>query len=95
MAISEEEVRKIAKLAKLRLTDQEVQLYRSQFVKILDAIDELKSADTSHVPPTASVLGLTNVLREDEPQPFAARERLLEIAPERDGPYYKVPKVIE
>lgn len=95
MAISEEEVRKIAKLARLRLKDEEVRLYQSQLLKILEAIDELKQADTSRVPPTASVLGLTNVLREDAPEPFAERERLLEIAPERQGPYYKVPKVIE
>lgn len=95
MAISEEDVKKIAKLAKLRLTAQEVSLYKGQLGKILEAVDELSKLDTSAVPPTSSVLGLTNVLRADEPAPFDGVERLLANAPEREGPYYKVRKVIE
>lgn len=95
MAISREEVQKIAKLAKLRLTEAEVSLYQGQLGKILDAVNELSRLDTSGVPPTTSVLGLSNVLRPDEPEPFAAVEKLLENAPEREGPYFKVRKVIE
>ena len=95
MSISEEDVRKIAKLARLRLTDDEVKRYQGQLGKILDSMAELNALDTAKVEPTASVLGLSNVLRPDEPKPFKDVERLLSIAPDREGPYYKVRKVIE
>jgi aspartyl-tRNA(Asn)/glutamyl-tRNA(Gln) amidotransferase subunit C len=95
MSVSEADVRKIAKLARLRLNDDEVARYGGQLTKILDAMKELGSLDTKDVPPTSSVLGVVNVMREDEPRPFAGRERLLDNAPDRDGPYFKVRKVIE
>ncbi len=95
MGLTEEEVLKIAKLARLRLSSDEVRLYQSQLVKILDYVAELSRLDTAGVPPTASVLGLSNVMREDVPKPFEEPERLLSNAPEREGPYYKVKKVIE
>lgn len=95
MSVEESDVRKIAKLARLRLDDAEVRLYGGQLTKILDAMKELASVDTSRVAPTTSVLGTVNVLREDQPRPFEAREALLENAPDRDGPYFKVRKVIE
>lgn len=95
MSVSDDEVRKIAKLARLRLTDAEVALYGGQLSKILDSMTELAKADTSGVAPTTSVLGAVNVMRDDEPKPFADAEALLANAPERDGPYFKVRKVIE
>ena len=95
MAISESDVRKIAKLARLKLTDAEVKLYQGQLLKILDSMAELSKLDTSQVPPTTSVLGATNVMRDDQPAPFADVEALLANAPDREGPYYKVRKVIE
>ncbi len=94
MSISDDEVRKIAKLARLRLTDGEVGLYRDQLTKILDAMTELGALDTKNVAPTTSVLGVSDVTRPDEPRTFEERERLLENAPDRDGPYFKVRKVI-
>jgi aspartyl-tRNA(Asn)/glutamyl-tRNA(Gln) amidotransferase subunit C len=95
MAISEDDVRKIAKLARLKLTEAEVKLYQGQLVKILDSMAELSKLDTSQVPPTTSVLGATNVMREDQAAPFGDSEALLSNAPEREGPYFKVRKVIE
>ena len=95
MALTEEEVRKIAKLAKLRLTSEEVSRYQAQLLHILNHMAELSRLDTAEVPPTASVLGLVNVTREDEPKSSGDPERLLSLAPEREGPYYKVRKVIE
>jgi aspartyl-tRNA(Asn)/glutamyl-tRNA(Gln) amidotransferase subunit C len=95
MSVSDADVRKIAKLARLRLDDEEVERYGGQLGKILDAMKELGELDTKDVPPTSSVLGATNVMREDEPRPFEGRERILANAPERDGPYFKVRKVIE
>ena len=88
MSVSDADVRKIAKLARLRLTDGEVALYGGQLGKILDSMAELAALDTSAVPPTTSVLGVTDVTRPDEPMPFEGRERLLDNAPDRDGPYF-------
>jgi len=95
MSVSDADVKKIAKLARLRLTEAEVALYGGQLTKILDSMTELAKADTEGVPPTTSVLGAVNVMREDEPKPFEDVEALLANAPERDGPYFKVKKVIE
>jgi len=95
MAIDENDVRKIAKLARLKLTADEVKLYQGQLLKILDSMAELAKLDTSSVLPTTSVLGLSNVMREDVPVPFADPEKLLANAPEREGHYFKVRKVIE
>ena len=95
MSVSDADVKKIAKLARLRLSDAEVALYGGQLTKIIDSMAELAKADTEGVPPTTSVLSAVNVMREDEPKPFADVEALLENAPERDGPYFKVKKVIE
>jgi aspartyl-tRNA(Asn)/glutamyl-tRNA(Gln) amidotransferase subunit C len=94
MSVSDADVKKIAKLARLRLTDEEVKLYGGQLTKILDSMNELAALDTKNVPPTTSVLGVTDVTREDVPVTFEGRERLLENAPDRDGPYFKVRKVI-
>ncbi len=95
MSVSQDEVKKIAKLARLRLTEAEAALYGGQLTKIVDSMAELAAVDTSAVAPTASVLGVVNVMRDDEPEPFADAEALLANAPERDGPYFKVKKVIE
>lgn len=95
MSVSDADVKKIAKLARLRLSDAEVALYGGQLTKILDSMAELAKADTEGVPPTTSVLGAVNVMRDDVPLPFADAEALLANAPERDGPYFKVKKVIE
>ena len=54
---------------------------------------ELGALDTASVPPTTSVLGAVNVMREDIPRPFEDREALLANAPDRDGPFFKVRKV--
>ena len=95
MSVSDADVKKIAKLARLRLTPDEAARYGEQLTKILDSMAELAKVDTADVAPTTSVLGAVNVTREDEPKPFEDREALLANAPDRDGPYYKVRKVIE
>ncbi|HAM35366.1 MAG TPA: Asp-tRNA(Asn)/Glu-tRNA(Gln) amidotransferase subunit GatC [Elusimicrobia bacterium] len=108
MAITEDEVRKIAKLARLRLADGEAQLYQGQFSRILGLMTELSAVDTSLTAATffgggepsgshdgAAVVERPNVLRPDDPRPFSDPQRLLALAPERDGDYYKVRKVIE
>lgn len=67
MELSHEEVRRIAELAKLHLTEHEVALYAGQLAHVLDAFQTLRQVDTEHIPPTASVLPLKNVLRADVP----------------------------
>jgi aspartyl-tRNA(Asn)/glutamyl-tRNA(Gln) amidotransferase subunit C len=65
--LSHDEVRKIAELAKLDLTDEEVALYAGQLSDVLRYFQRLQQIDTSHIPPTASVLPLKNVFRPDVP----------------------------
>jgi aspartyl-tRNA(Asn)/glutamyl-tRNA(Gln) amidotransferase subunit C len=69
LELSRDEVRRIAELAKLELTDEEVDLYTGQLTHILQYFQKLQEVDTSHIAPTASVLPLTNVFREDVPAP--------------------------
>jgi aspartyl-tRNA(Asn)/glutamyl-tRNA(Gln) amidotransferase subunit C len=95
MAIEEKDVKHVAHLARLKLAEDELHLYQDQLGRILDHMDELVKLDTADVTPTAHALGLTNVLRKDEPKAFEDRKSLLALAPESEGPYFKVPKVIE
>lgn len=95
MSISEKDVRHIARLARLHVTDEEVKLYQDQLGKILDSMQELRSADTKGVAPGASILGPTIGMRADERVDFKDVESLLGQSPEREGPYFKVRKVIE
>jgi len=94
MAITAEEVRRIAKLARLRLTVEEAAVYQGQFARILELMAELAPLDISATEATAAIAGPSHALREDEPRPFPEPERLLAIAPEREGGYYKVKKVL-
>lgn len=65
MALSKDQVKHVAKLANLPLTDQEEEKYSGQLSKILDYIDQLNQVDTSDVEPTFNVSGQSNVIRED------------------------------
>jgi len=95
MAIEEKEVLRIARLARLRLEPEELAPLRAQLGAILDSMEELKAVDTTDVPPTSSVAGGRDVVRPDVPQSFPGRDDILAEAPWRDGPYFKVRKVIE
>ena len=97
MSLTHEDVKKVARLARLKVTDEEVARFQGQLGHILGHMADLEGLDTSRVEPTAHALGLVNVLREDVPAPAspAVREAILKNAPEREGPYVKVPKVIE
>ena len=95
MALSLDAVRKVARLARLKLSEPELTRYQGQLGRILEHMDELKSLDTKAVPPTAHALGLTNAMREDVPAPPSDTPAIMANFPEREGPYLKVPKVIE
>ena len=95
MSITEKDVQHIARLARLHITAEEVTLYQSQLGKILESMEELRTAKTEGASPASHILGPTIGIREDEPRPFGDIESLLAQAPEREGPYFKVRKVIE
>jgi len=94
-AISREDVLHVAHLARLHLTDDEVDRMQTQLSNILEAIETLRDVDTSHVGPTASVIQLENVMRDDEVRPGLTREAALANAPLRDDPFLRVPTVLE
>lgn len=82
-------------LARLALTEEEVERFTGQLSAILEAVANLRRVDTSAVPPTASILPLQDVLREDEPRPCLPAEDALANAPEREGDLFRVQAVFE
>jgi aspartyl-tRNA(Asn)/glutamyl-tRNA(Gln) amidotransferase subunit C len=95
MTITRAEVAHVARLARLGLTDDEMDRLASELDHILDAMRELQQLDTSAIPPTAQVIPLHNVMREDVPRPSSPVEDILENAPQtRDGQFL-VPPVLE
>ena len=85
----------VAKLARLKLTEEEKKTLSGQLEKILEYIKKLNEIDTSKVEPTAHALEVKNVFREDETKPSGLSEEILSNAPDREGQYFKVKKVIE
>ncbi|HYI65395.1 MAG TPA: Asp-tRNA(Asn)/Glu-tRNA(Gln) amidotransferase subunit GatC [Candidatus Limnocylindrales bacterium] len=94
-SISREDVEHVAHLARLHLTEDEVDRMQTQLSNILEAIETLQQVDTSHVGPTASVIRLENVMREDEVRPGLTRDAALANAPLRDDPFLRVPTVLQ
>ena len=95
MAITREEVKRVAALARLRLAPDEEARLTADLDHILDAFERLKSVDTSGVDPTAHVEDFGAQLREDRVANPPADEALLANAPARDGRFFRVPKIIE
>ena len=93
MEISREEVLHVARLARLALTDEEVERFREQLSAILDAVGKVSELDLEGVPPTSHPLDLVNVLAEDEPRPPLSREDALANAPDPEGGFFGVPAV--
>ncbi len=95
MSISAEEVRRVAELARLGLDDAEVDGMARQLGRILEYMQKLRELDTEDVEPMAHVLPLRNAWRADEPGPTLTPDEALANAPERQGYYFKVPKIVE
>ena len=93
--ISREDVEHVAALARLGLTDDEIDLMQGQLNRILEAVGELQSVDTSSVGPTAQVIALENVMCEDVVRPGIGREAALANAPIREGALLRVPVILE
>jgi aspartyl-tRNA(Asn)/glutamyl-tRNA(Gln) amidotransferase subunit C len=93
--ITREDVVHVAALARLGLTDEEIDRMQGQLNRILEAVGELQSVDTSSVGPTAQVIALENVMREDVARPGIGREAALANAPIREGSLLRVPVILE
>jgi len=91
--ISEEQVRHVANLARLGLTEEEIGRMGGELGAILDSIEKIRELDLADVPPTANPLNLSNVLRSDEPRPELPREEALAPAPEPADDLFAVPRI--
>ena len=92
--ISGEEVKKVAKLARLELNDNEIQNHAKQLEKILDYIKQLEKIDTENIPCTTRAIEVVNVFRKDEHKNFVNSDELINLAPSREDKFFKVPKII-
>ncbi|HLZ48329.1 MAG TPA: Asp-tRNA(Asn)/Glu-tRNA(Gln) amidotransferase subunit GatC [Candidatus Limnocylindria bacterium] len=94
-AIDRGRVEHVAGLARIALTDEELDRFTGQLQVVLEAIEKLQDVDTSDVSPSASVLPLENVMREDEPRPSLPAEVVLAQAPDREGDLFRVQASLE
>jgi aspartyl-tRNA(Asn)/glutamyl-tRNA(Gln) amidotransferase subunit C len=95
MTLTRDDVAHVAMLARLGLSDEEMERYRHQLDAILEAISKLNEVDTSTVAETAQVGGLVNVWRDDVPRPSIGAERALANAPDSDDGYFRVGAIQE
>jgi aspartyl-tRNA(Asn)/glutamyl-tRNA(Gln) amidotransferase subunit C len=95
VAISREEVEHVAFLARLGLSDAEVVTIQEQLSAILEHMRTINELDTSQIPPTAQVIPLRNVMRDDEPRPSLPAAAVLANAPDREDDFFRVPPVLE
>ncbi|NJD56572.1 MAG: Asp-tRNA(Asn)/Glu-tRNA(Gln) amidotransferase subunit GatC [Nitrospirae bacterium] len=85
----------LARLARLKLTEDEKPLYGEQLEGILHYMETLNGLDTTGIEPTSHVISLSNVMRDDTASPSLSREEALRNAPDRTDAFYRVPKIIE
>ncbi len=92
--VDEKLIRHIGLLSRIELTDEQVVTFGRQFADIVAYMDKLQELNTDQVEPMAHALPVQNVLREDAPAESLPAEQALANAPQRDGDFYEVPKVI-
>ena len=92
--ITADDVRKVAKLSRLNLPEETIATYTGQLERILDYVDQLQAVDTEGVPPTTRAVEVVNVTREDAVVSTDVREELLDQAPQREGDFFRVPKIL-
>jgi aspartyl-tRNA(Asn)/glutamyl-tRNA(Gln) amidotransferase subunit C len=92
--ISANDVRKVAQLARLQLSDEVIETFTPQLEEIIDFVAQLEEIDTTNVVPTTRAVEVINVCREDVVHTTEVREELLDLAPEREGDFYRVPKIL-
>ena len=92
--IDRDQVHKVANLARLEMTDEEEEQIAAQMNSILEYFEQLSELDTNDVPPTTRAIDISNVTRPDYLQPSPDREAILKGAPDQDGDFFKVPKIL-
>ena len=95
MKLSREEVLHIALLARLGLTEDEVDRFREQLSNILENFEVLQQVDTTDVPPTAQSIDLQNVIKDDEMADSLPQPQVLANAPRKEGEFFRVRAVLE
>lgn len=95
MEISKEQVERVAKLARLEVSEDEKTIFARQLSGILTHIDQIKELDTAGVEPTATVLPTDNVFRDDEVRSSLPQEEALANAPDQADGFFRVPKILE
>jgi len=93
--IDEAQVRKVAKLSRLELTEAEVEEFTGQLSAILDYVEKMNELDTDNIEPLAHCLPISNVFRRDCVKESLGTEKTLGNAPQRDGEFFKVPKILD
>ena len=92
--ITADDVRKVAQLARLDLPDDTIATYTGQLERILDYVDQLQAVDTEGVLPTTRAVEVVNATREDTVIDTDVRQDLLDQAPQREGDFFRVPKIL-
>ena len=92
--ISSSDVRKVAHLARLELPEDQIQTYTAQIEEILSYIEQLQEIDTKNVSPTTRAVEVVNSMREDLVEVKCSREDILNQAPNREGDFFRVPKIL-
>ncbi len=93
--LDESQVRKVARLARLELTEAEVEEFTGQLSAILDYVEKMNELDTENVEPLAHCLPISNVFRRDRVRESLGTRKALANAPQRDGDFFKVPKILD
>ena len=93
--IDADQVRKVAKLGRLELSEAEVAEFTEQLGAILTYVEKMNELDTADVEPLAHCLPISNVLREDRVTPSLGTDATVANAPDRDGAFFKVPKILD
>jgi len=95
MALTRDQVVHVARLARLSLSEAEIEVFTEQLSRILEHVESLNRLDTTDVPPTYHSASLEIVLREDKPHTSLDQEKVLAQAPEAEAGCFKVPKITE
>lgn len=93
--ISKDQVKHVAHLARLAVTEDEADLFTDQLSSIIEYAEQLNELDTEGVEPTTHVMDLKNVLRKDEPKEWISKEDALKNAPDKQNGYFRVPSILE
>ena len=94
-AISREEVAHLARLARLAVTESELDMFASQLDVILQSVARVGEVAADDIPPTSHSVPLTNVFRDDEPRPGLTQQQALAMAPDAEDGRFRVPRILE